>query len=496
MAEKISDRSYSSQTESAEFESVADKALSDVSSLAGSDTPADGELGILIDSLDDSSELLPKSVVSDLKRSFSGFLTIHSEAVYRQPLSPEEANTRLPSGGGGLGWYATIVPDEFVVDGKLIPGLNRKDFDLDSKTIKQRRATIPVKATDFFGSLTKVDNPSGSRHVFYGILNGWPGLRCFEVERIDEQKRGLVATPMEFFGKSKWATIWSSSDSKRNCTELQIADSRRVHRVKLRAAPWTALGWSRTSPGYVFWYEPFSLSGPRVSYGTDMLQQVADEKCQAIHMVSHRYAVKRETPRNKVTYHSLCLLEWEHGTYCTVVEAAYLNGIGGYKGKSNWYDDRDEGITALYRSLPPEMICPWRTTSAEIRCYDVESKSLDEFKAYIAKYEGNDKRFIDPHFSSYPARLTFRSKKDLAQYLINYISRDSRYGELRRNCQTFTADFCSFVAGKRGIVPFHPVSRVEYKNRNHLFLYDSHLYENNKDEKTDKKRKGYLSSFR
>jgi hypothetical protein len=29
----------------------------------------------------------------------------------------------------------------------------------------------------------------------------------------------------------------------------------------------------------------------------------------------------------QVTYHSIVLLEWEHGKYCTVVEGAYMNGM-------------------------------------------------------------------------------------------------------------------------------------------------------------------------
>jgi len=142
-------------------------------------------------------------------------------------------------------------------------------------------------------------------------------------------------------------------------------------------------------------------------------------------------------------------------------------------------------VTKLYRMLPPEMICPWRTTSAELRCYDIEAKSLDEFKQYVDTHTGRTKRFVDPQFTfSHPARLTFRTKAHIAQYLLNYISRDSAYGELKRNCQTFTADLCSFIAGKKDVVPFHPVSRVDYHNRTYLFLYDSDMY-----DKKDPKQK-------
>ena len=194
-------------------------------------------------------------------------------------------------------------------------------------------------------------------------------------------------------------------------------------------------------------------------------------------MISHRYGVAKETTRDKLTWHSVVLLEWEHGNFCTIVEGAYLNGIGGYKGRSNWYDDKNDGVTALYKTMPPEMISPWLTTAAEIRCYDVSAKNLDEMKVYIDKYTGPDQRFLDPAYTfSHPPRLTYRSRSNIMQYLINYISRDCSYSEVTRNCQTFAADFCGFLAGKKDVVPYHPINRIDYHNRTHFFLYDSDMY--------------------
>ena len=184
---------------------------------------------------------------------------------------------------------------------------------------------------------------------------------------------------------------------------------------------------------------------------------------------------------SKITYHSIALLEWDHGNFCTVVEGAYLNGIGGYNGRSNWYHDRDEAPSSLYKALPPEMISPWLTTATEVRCFDVEAKNLEEFKPFIKKYEGGDKRFVDPHYSfSHPARLTFRTRSNIARYLINYISRDSSYSQMARNCQTFCADLCAFLAGKREVLPYHPINRIDYHNRTHLFLYDSSMFNSNR----------------
>lgn len=165
------------------------------------------------------------------------------------------------------------------------------------------------------------------------------------------------------------------------------------------------------------------------------------------------------------------------------MEGAFLNGIGGYKGRSNWYHDKDDDNNELYKALPPEMVSPWLTTAAELRCYDVEAKNLAEMKEFISQYSGGDKRFIDPRYTfSHPARLSYRSRSNIAHYLVNYIGRDCGYSELSRNCQTFAADLCSFLAGKKEVVPFHPVNRVEYHNRTHLFLYDSNMFTKRKGE--------------
>lgn len=210
-------------------------------------------------------------------------------------------------------------------------------------------------------------------------------------------------------------------------------------------------------------------------------------------------------------------VEWEKSPFGTIIEGAFLNGIGGYKGtkkqndamyktqiiccrfrfrtkrevliyycdigKCNWYDDRDAEVTELYKTLPPEMIGPWLTTAAEIRCYDVKAKNLYELQDYIEKYNGPDKRFLDPHYTfSHPARLTFRTRSNIAQYLVNYITRNGLYSEISRNCQTFAADLCSFLAGKKDIVPYHPINQIDYYNKAHLFLYESHMYKPRKRE--------------
>ncbi|KAL7556949.1 hypothetical protein ACA910_005298 [Epithemia clementina (nom. ined.)] len=454
-----------------------------------------GEWEILLEGLEEPSPPLAPSIENELKRtmSLSGMLSSTSgDSYYGSPLSPEEAKERMPPGDEGLKWHALVIPDAFFNDGRLVGGLNKRDFDAETQKIKPRRPSLPITATDLLSSLTKVEGENGPRYIFHGVLNGWPALRCFELLSLEQRRQGslIIPSPKEILtGQISWTNMWRSHVEGANGVSPGVPDGRRIYRATLRGAPWTSRGWSKSSPGFVWWFEPHRPdSKQKLSYGTNLLEQLEDDaKCTQIHLVAHRYAVRHESPRDRLTYHSVCLLEWDHGNYCTVVECAYLNGMGGYNGKSNWCDDRDSGISSLYKALPPEMICPWRMSSAEIRCLDVSSKNLDEFKEYIARYEGKDKRFVDPHFSfSHPARLTFRSKKHLAQYFLNYIQRDSTYGELKRNCQTFCADLVAFLAGKKDIVPFHPVSRIEYLNRTYLFLYDSNMYETREEKKNKK----------
>lgn len=446
------------------------------------DVPADGEFGILMQSLEDDIKSqedsqewtgqiqLPEAAPS-LKSKLSN-IDDEGESLYGQPLSVEEAAEKMPPEGGGLIYTATLIPDEVLDDRRLAKAVGKGILNSEKTAIKPRRPSLAVRSSNFFKSLTKV----GPRYIFSGILNGWPGLTCLEV--LDLERKGKIV--------GVWHKVWSAKDEGAKGIPLRNPEGKTIHRVILRCAPWSNQGWSKESPGFAFWYEAQKLEGPEISYGTDMLKTVEDSTCTHIHMVSHRYAVKRENPRDLLTYHSICLLEWDHGKYTTVAETAYLNGIGGFKGKSNFYADKDQPVTKLYERMPAEMILPWRTNLAEIRCYDVQAKNLDEFRAYLKQYEGNHQRFIDPRVSfSHPARLTFRSKSHIAQYLLNYITRDASYADLRRNCQTFAADFCSFIAGKKDIVPFHPVVRMDYQPRTYFFLYDSHMY-----IKKDNKKKG------
>jgi len=432
-------------------------------------TEPSGEIKVLIQSLEDHSLSVDVCLNDDSSVPEQKVVVLEDAgfSLYGKPLSVEEASLQFPVGTAsqGMVFHATLIPDELFQDPKaLAKNLKPGDYDAVHRVLKPRRPSLPVRSSRFFSSLTRV----GPRFIFSGVLNGWPALRCFEVV--------AIARHSTFPGR--WTKIWKSKEEGSRGIGPKLPHSNCVYRVTLVAPSWTAKGWSPQSPGYAFWFEAQLQSGPRLSYGKNMTETVEHAVCQNIHMISHRYAVKHESPKDLVTYHSICVLEWEHGRYVTIVEVAFLNGIGGYKGRSNWYEDRDDpGGSLLYLNMKPEMIQPWRTNSAEIRCYDVEATSIHEVMGYIERHRGKDKRFVDPKLSfSHQARLTFRTKAHIAQYLLNYISRDSTYGELRRNCQTFAADLCSFIAGKKEVVPYHPVNRIEYSNRTHLFLYESHMY--------------------
>jgi hypothetical protein len=80
----------------------------------------------------------------------------------------------MPAGGTGLLWNATIIPDEFIVNGQVVKGSNKRDFDMKTKTIKPRRPSLPVTQKEFFSSVTEIyiEGEARPRYIFYGVLNG------------------------------------------------------------------------------------------------------------------------------------------------------------------------------------------------------------------------------------------------------------------------------------------------------------------------------------
>ena len=373
-----------------------------------------------------------------------------------------------PPGGGGFIWHAQILIDG--ADSINAPFINAADG-----SVKPRRAELPVRGEDFLASLVRA--PDG-RWLFSGVLNGWPALTCLEVRSITR----LVRDPAPRIER-----VWDATRSKDLVTEPRLPNVPCSVRATLRAPPCSSVGYAPGVPGFVWWY--FGGKGShdaRFAHGEDILAAVAQEEqpmmeATFVHMFSHRYArgAKAETAKDRITYHSAILLEWAHGAFCTVVELATLNGVGGRNGKSNWQEDKLDDRPALYRAMPPVMVAPWKGEFAEIRCTDVPVRSLDEFKDFITKHTGPHARFVDPHFThSGRVRLFHRARQDVARYLLNYMGRDRRYTEKIRNCQAFAADAYQFLAGKKDITVFSTVLQPLYQNRSHLFLYDPTMYDN------------------
>jgi hypothetical protein len=150
-----------------------------------------------------------------------------------------------------------------------------------------------------------------------------------------------------------------------------------------------------------------------------------------VHTFAHRYALgggKKESSKDRITYHEAVLLEWDHGRHLTVVELATLNGVGGRKGKVNWFRDKDSDVPGLYAALPTLLVAPWNESLAEIRVSDVAACTLDEFKSFMNEFTGPEQSFLDVHFGySGVVRLTFRSQADIARYLVNCISASSAF---------------------------------------------------------------------
>lgn len=415
-----------------------------------------------------------------------------------------------PNEEGGLIWTAQLVSE--------------------GTPIKPRRGMpFPVTTKDFLSSVKRIGTPSVEAHavagmddlwdrdtrhepsemnleearwVFKGVLNGWPGLTLLEVRKVyaEEPENLLKKMISSKAGKKK---IWDAhchgnvrGIGLTNAINGYKGSKKVVITIELRKPTWSSQGWSKDSPGFVFWTEGPTVDDRKSSipskltmnYGTDIIKNTVDARdsaCTMVHMINHRYASpnKPETPKDRLMYHSFVLLEWDHQQYCSVVEIGFLNGLGGYKGKSNWVEDKEATPhSQLYAAFPTEMILPWKSTLSEIRVTNVPFVNKDDLiQNFMKKHDGHRGRFVDTNCSfSHEVRLTFNLRSHIATYLVNYILRDKTYSEMKRNCQTFAADLCGFLAGKKDVSPYHPVNQIQYQNSTHTFLYESAKYSKKK----------------
>lgn len=238
------------------------------------------------------------------------------DSVYGQPLSPEEAAVQCPPGEGGLIYHAHLLPNDFTPPGDLS----------EAGEIKPRRPTLPVRASDFFSSLVQTED---GRVIFCGVLNGWPALTCLEVRSITRKVSSTLG--------AKITRPWDATKNPGTMPHLStiFPSSHKNHHVRatLRMPPWSSRGYSKSSPGAVWWFYS-QRANKKVAYGEDIIEGLrksyhdAGDKppmCIRASLFAHRYALgagRAESTKDKVKYHGAILLEWDHGAFCSVVEVS------------------------------------------------------------------------------------------------------------------------------------------------------------------------------
>ncbi|CAE8613899.1 unnamed protein product [Polarella glacialis] len=381
------------------------------------------------------------------------------------PMSPSNPEEENYDSSQGVVWHAKLMTDEFS---------NPKEF-LPSGELKPRRPMPIIKVSEFLDGLQKIDG----RWILQQPLNGWPSLQGLEL-------RALTVIEGNTFLTRKIRRLWNAESG----ADLPAAASiPKKTRATFHAGAWTAVGWSRESPGFVWWYVPRAIPGGGGfgSEGCFFGERIVEAldfgpraSCTAVrvHAFAHRYPVESESVRDRQTWHTGVLIEWSHGEYTTLIELAWLNGISGYAGKSNWVPDKLESVTELYQGMSPSMVLPWKAKRSEIRVLDMPMSGIEEFKEFLHKYsEKGDLpksqwRFLEPKvYASGPVRLRLCTLPQVAGYLLSYCKRASSYDTLSANCQTFAADLYAFLAGAKDHKPFGAIVRPAYQQRIYSFLY-------------------------
>lgn len=341
---------------------------------------------------------------------------------------------------------------------------------LPNGDVKPRRPIPVIRESELLRDLQRV----GDHWILPGPLNGWPSLVNLELRSIDQKQSG----PLGLFLGMK--CLWNCHDRR----ELPEALPETCEATFLSPS-WKKKGWSKRSPGFVWWFSPSALCGGSVGcgvvFGENLVEvlQGAQGQAQKVHYLVHRYPVDRvETLRDVQTWHAAVVIEWSHEKFVTLFELSWLNGIGGYGGKSNWVEDKLSPSPELYQSMAPSMRASWDENHSEVRCFDVPVAGKEELLQFLERYSDTGPlpktqwRFVAPQiYLSAEVRVRFRSPAHIAGYLLNYISRASEYDTLRANCQTFAADFFAFLTGQKDTQPFSGIVRPAYSRRTHAFLY-------------------------
>ena len=255
----------------------------------------------------------------------------HSEAALNKPVEEQSMNELGPKvplkepvkertkDEPGLFWHAQLIPAD----------CSDPKFVMADGTLKKRRPKPIIRTNEFFDNLTRV----GNKWILRTLrgLNDWPGLDGLVVQSIT----GLVKNKL---GRFKIKRFWDASMiGHKPCNP---GDHGSV-RVTLQAAPHSVSGWTADSPGYFWWLEHTRIDeAPMLFHGqkaTDHFMQCGG-RATRVHHFGHRYAKPRESTKDKVVYHCCVLVEWDHGEYTTMFELAWVNGVTGNAGKSNWQE--------------------------------------------------------------------------------------------------------------------------------------------------------------
>jgi len=380
------------------------------------------------------------------------------------PADPGSANT-----GAGAKWHAKIMLDNFT-----------HTKDAPGGKIKACRGMPMINVSEFLAGL---ENANG-RWLFRGPLNGWAGLVNLELKSLTKKVSSLGGISVK--------RMWNA------CSGNALPDKSvfgKSVRATFEAPAWTQSGYVDGSKGFMWWFTPVSLQGllhegkklakPGILCGEQSITEMekvggscAEARAVWCHAFAHRYPVEKETLSDRQTYHTGVLVEWDHGRFMTVVELAYLYGCSGYKGRSNWCEDKLKTPTELFQAMPDGMKVPYDTSRAEIRAYDVPLNSREKFEEYLARYSpsgqcpASEQRFWDPKvYASSAVKLRLSSRTHLAGYLLNYVGHCSVYDKFTANCQTFAADLYGFLSGDGAAKPFGMIVKARYSPKTHLFLY-------------------------
>ncbi|CAJ1356068.1 unnamed protein product, partial [Effrenium voratum] len=341
--------------------------------------------------------------------------------------------------------------------------------------LKPCRPFPHIKLSELLEKLVKNDR---GHWLLSGTLNAWPALTGLELVSVTCKVGSVMGTNI----RRLW--LHGHQDSAKSPQEaLQSLQGKKLRSVRatFQAPAWTSVGWSSSSPGFVLWYA--GGLGGRFLHGKDMVAFAqGNSTCTSAvatkaHFFTHRYAKATEGIKDRLIWHGAVLVEWSHGLFSTVVELAWLNGLGGYQGRCNWIREKLEANNPLYAAMPSGLKGPWQQNRAELRVVDVRPRNLKEFESFLQEFSGTgalsiaEQRFFEPYVAySNQVHLQHRSHVDILNYLLNYINKNPIYEEARRNCQTFASDFYTLLTGQEA-QPTQSFCRVLYKPRVTDFLY-------------------------